>query len=934
MRHLSSLALLAVAPAVWGQNGLSITNYSLVSQARYTRTQSYFTYRADLINPGAALAGVTATVTSLVPAVQVVAGQGTLHFAPVPANSRTTSADTFTLLVDTTVPFDFASLSWSFANPVANPGPNQTAAVGTTVVLNGSGSTNPAGAGPLTYAWTIVSRPVNSRAQLANSNSVIASFVVDAEGSYSISLTVSNGTGSDTALVTVSTANSPPVANAGPNQTVSLGATVVLNGSLSSDADGDPLTYSWSLVAKPAGSTAVISNVHVVSPTFVADQPGSYIAQLVVNDGTADSAPSTVTVTVAGGNTKPVANAGPNQTVAVGTTVQLNGAGSTDVDGDPLTYRWSLVTIPAGSLAALSNPRAVNPTFTADLPGTYVAQLIVNDGKIDSDPATVTITTSSTTQLPTANPGPNQTVAHGSIVTLSGSGTDPAGLPLNFTWSLLTKPAGSSAALSSSTGAVVTFVADKPGTYVAQLIASDGVQSSLPATVTITTTNTPPVANAGPSRSVPAGAIVALDGSGSFDADHDPLTYSWSLLSVPQGSAAVLQGAATASPSFFADLAGTYVAQLIVNDGYAASGPSTVTISAGSAAVTVTPNPLVLSSSPGTLSITTATPAPAGGIAFTVSSSNPGVVYLRSGSVFLSEGLSSIGFQVTPVAPGTAVIHVSAPGVPDATANVTVAAPGTITLSGPATVPLNGTAQLTVTLSTPAPADGLTVQLGSSGPLIAGLAAPVVVIPAGAASGTASVNAINVGAAAITASAAGYTPAAPLVINVTATVVWVTPSLTITGVGNTGMLNLQLTTHAPLDPNSGNPWSLSLPVNLSSSNPNVVQVQANGIFFWDGSSAPILKIQVGAVGVGTAVIHASGVNIPDVTATVTVVPSGAAAFQPARRGLSFDRSLDRPVLFGELGRGDMLAGFDPPGRRFALFIRPPHDERSDDAALP
>ncbi|HLH37830.1 MAG TPA: PKD domain-containing protein, partial [Bryobacteraceae bacterium] len=284
--------MLAVVPAVWGQNGLSITNYSLVSQARYTRTQSYFTYRADLINPGAALAGVTATVTSLVPAVQVVAGQGTLHFAPVPANSRTTSADTFTLLVDTTVRFDFASLSWSFANPVANPGPNQTAAVGTTVVLNGSGSTNPAGAGPLTYSWTIVSRPVNSRAQLANSNSVITSFLVDAEGSYSISLTVSNGTASDTALVSVSTVNSPPVANAGPNQTVSLGATVVLNGSLSADADGDPLTYSWSLVAKPAGSTAVISNVHVVSPTFVADQPGSYIAQLVVNDGTSDSAPS------------------------------------------------------------------------------------------------------------------------------------------------------------------------------------------------------------------------------------------------------------------------------------------------------------------------------------------------------------------------------------------------------------------------------------------------------------------------------------------------------------------------------------------------------------------------------------------------------------------------------------------------------------------
>ncbi len=896
MRHFFSLAMtaafLTVAPARLPAQGnvLSITNYTLVSQARYTRTQTYFTYRADLINSGAALPAVTATVATLVPGVQVVPGQGTIHFSPVPANSRTTSADTFTLLVDTTVPFDFASLSWFFANPVANAGPNQTAPVGTAVVLNGSGSTNPAGAGALTYSWTMVSRPVNSRAQLANPTSVMASFVVDAEGSYSISLTVTNGAGSDTALVSVSTVNSPPVANAGPNQTVAQGATVVLNGSLSSDADGDPLSYSWALVAKPAGSTALISNVHVVSPTFVADQPGSYIAQLVVNDGTANSAPSTVTVTVAGGNTKPVANAGPNQTVTVGTKVQLNGARSTDADGDPLTYRWSLITVPAGSLAALNDPAAVNPTFTADLQGAYVAQLIVNDGKIDSGPATVTITTN-TTPPPAANAGPNQTVPHGSIVTLSGSGMDPAGLPLSFTWSLIAKPAGSTAALSSTTGAVVTFTADKPGTYVAQLIASDGVQSSLPATVTITTTNTPPVANAGAGRSVPTGVVVSLDGSNSFDADHDPLTDSWSLLSVPAGSAAVLQGAATVSPSFFADLAGTYVAQLIVSDGYTTSVPSTVTIVAGSAAVTVTPNPLVLSSSPGTLSITTATPAPPGGIAFSLSSSNPGVAYLRSGSIFLSEGLSSIGFQVTPVAPGMTVIHVGAPGMPDAAANVTVAAPGAITLSAPAAVPLNATAPLTVTLSTPAPAGGLTVQLASSNPLIAALAAPSVAIPPGATGATINpgVTAINVGTAALTASAPGYVLAAPLAMNVTATVVWLTPSLAINGVGNTGTLSLQLTTHAPLDPNSENPWSLSLPVNLISSNPNIVSIQANGVFFWDGSSAPVLKIQVAAAGVGTAVIHASGVNIPDVTATVTVLASGAAVVAPA--GLAPDAML-------------------------------------------
>jgi len=76
--------------------------------------------------------------------------------------------------------------------------------------------------------------------------------------------------------------------------------------------------------------------------------------------------------------------------------------------------------------------------------------LIVNDGLVSSAPDTVSIATSAT-QAPTANAGPNQTVKHGSLVTLSGSGTDPQGLPLTFQWSLISKPAGSAAVLSGAT---------------------------------------------------------------------------------------------------------------------------------------------------------------------------------------------------------------------------------------------------------------------------------------------------------------------------------------------------------------------------------------------------------------------------------------------------------------------------------------------------
>ena len=187
-------------------------------------------------------------------------------------------------------------------------------------------------------------------------------------------------------------ANSPPTADAGPDQAVAAGATVNLDGSGSSDADGDPLTYSWTLTSVPSGSTAALSDPAVFNPTFVADMAGDYVAQLVVNDGTADSAADSVTISASGANVPPVADAGPDQAVAAGAIVNLDGSGSSDADGDTLTYSWSLTSVPSGSTAALSDPAAVMPTFVADMAGDYVAQLVVNDGMANSDPDTVMIT--------------------------------------------------------------------------------------------------------------------------------------------------------------------------------------------------------------------------------------------------------------------------------------------------------------------------------------------------------------------------------------------------------------------------------------------------------------------------------------------------------------------------------------------------------------
>ncbi len=92
--------------------------------------------------------------------------------------------------------------------------------------------------------------------------------------------------------------NEAPVADAGSAITLKIGETVNLNGSASTDPDGDTISYVWSFSSKAAGSSATISGVTNVSASFVADKEGEYVVSLIVNDGDLDSEESTVIITV------------------------------------------------------------------------------------------------------------------------------------------------------------------------------------------------------------------------------------------------------------------------------------------------------------------------------------------------------------------------------------------------------------------------------------------------------------------------------------------------------------------------------------------------------------------------------------------------------------------------------------------------------------
>jgi hypothetical protein len=377
------------------------------------------------------------------------------------------------------------------------------------------------------------------------------------------------------ALPATASTNRAPAAHAGADQTALPGATVILDGSASTDTDGDSLTYSWSLRDAPTGTAVQITNASSVRPSVVLPVPGIYSFQLIVTDGSVSSQPDSVTITTF--NSAPVANAGIDQSVPVGGRVVLDGSGSTDVDGDALTYEWSLIERPDNSSASLLNADPARPTadFVVDEAGRYIAHLTVRDANSTSGADATIVSTGDS--MPKADAGHDRAASVGERVEISGgNSTDADGDALSYRWSLI-KPTGSVATLSSTTAATTSFAPDVPGTYVVQLIVNDGNRDSAPETVAVSTENARPIASAIPERSaVYVGETLYLLGYYSYDPDGDPLTYSWSVINVPPGSAATLPPLSTPVLPISPDLPGTYVVQLIVNDGLLDSEPSTL----------------------------------------------------------------------------------------------------------------------------------------------------------------------------------------------------------------------------------------------------------------------------------------------------------------------------------------------------------------------
>lgn len=184
-----------------------------------------------------------------------------------------------------------------------------------------------------------------------------------------------------------------PISNAGVSRAIHAGDVVYLDGSGSADdtTSTDALTYQWSLLTKPSGSTSALIGADTIAPSFASDATGAYLVQLIVTDAAGFSSEPSV-VEISSLNLAPTADAGGEQLASIGEAVVLDGLDSFDPEADTISYAWSFTSIPAGSQAILMDADTATPSFSPDEAGDYAVQLIASDAFADSDPDEVTIT--------------------------------------------------------------------------------------------------------------------------------------------------------------------------------------------------------------------------------------------------------------------------------------------------------------------------------------------------------------------------------------------------------------------------------------------------------------------------------------------------------------------------------------------------------------
>ena len=474
------------------------------------------------------------------------------------------------------------------------------------------------------YAWQIVSAPPGSVSMLSASTGAALSFTADVAGSYQFAVVATDQAGFSTAPATLQVSagtcgSNPPQLDAivSTPGSFNAGDSVVLSSTLhdlnlSCGALTHPYLFQWTLLSRPAGSAATLSQSDV-TPIFVPDLPGTYQLSAQATDalGNLSAAVFQTLSTSACGASPVTANiveapsSGQLAATArtpVSLTADLKDADNTACPGRfgvTLAPQWSVLTAPAGAHPAFTSAATSPTSFQTDLPGSYVVGLIgTASNGLRSPIATVSISAT----LCGANPPAVVSVttaasrpAVGSSVTLSANVFDADNgsvcqatllAPQTFTyrWRAVSLPAGA-AVDTSTTAQNLVFAPGVPGNYLFEVVATDSAGfSSTAFRTSIATGGCSPALGAISASGSAVGAAVNVSLTSFADlctVSSIAPAYSWSLASRPPTSGAAFGQPAAAASSFVPDVPGTYDVQLTVTDAGGFSGTAHRLVTAG-----------------------------------------------------------------------------------------------------------------------------------------------------------------------------------------------------------------------------------------------------------------------------------------------------------------------------------------------------------------
>ncbi|MCK6471603.1 MAG: Ig-like domain-containing protein, partial [Planctomycetes bacterium] len=510
--------------------------------------------------------------------------------------SNQTGIDTFTFKVNdgdkdsntATITIDIGAVN---DKPVAQAGTlnalEDTAAGGTL-------SATDADSANLTYS--IVSNGSKGTAVVTNASTGAYTYTpnLNANGSDSFNFKANDGLADSdpaTITVTIEPVNDKPVAQA---NSFTTDEDTAHNGTLAAtDVDNANLTYS--IVSNSSKGTAVVTDASTGAYTYTPslNANGSDSFTFKANDGAADSTPAAISVTITPVNDKPVANDGSNSTPE-DTAVDGTLTGS-DVDSAALTF--SIVTNGTKGTATITDAAAGAYTYTPalDETGTDTLTFKINDGALDSNTATITVTIGPVNDKPVAQADAfttDEDTAHDG--TLSATDTENDAL----TYTIVSNGSkGTAVVTDASTGAFTyTPNLNSNGSDSFTFKANDGLADSTPATVSVTITpvNDAPVANNGAVST--AEDVAVSDALLASDVEGNALTYS--IVSNGSKGTAVITNASTGAFTYTpnANANGSDSFTFKANDDSADSNSATVTVTISS--VNDKPSAAILTAGP------------------------------------------------------------------------------------------------------------------------------------------------------------------------------------------------------------------------------------------------------------------------------------------------------------------------------------------------